>query len=321
MSVARKWVFPIIWMVIFAVIAGALVKIAFFPDADAAADPEQPWAEIIEPQYQVTTGTVRNDVTLSGTVAQDAPVDIPATLSGEVREVAVANGQSVERGQEILKLRALLFGDDGSPAGTKWMIVTASASGTLTGFTAWVGQQVSVGEVLGKVSRASYHVSGAIPPEQLYRLIDRPSEAQVTINGGPAPFTCTGLSIELPQAGAEGTPSGPVVRCAIPGEVTVFPGLQAELVIAGGIAENVLVVPVTAVEGSAGTGIVHAALPDGSSEPREVVLGLNDGFVVEVIEGLAEGELILEFVPGAINEDPMMDQICYSVPGGGMMCE
>ncbi|MCU1579329.1 MAG: hypothetical protein JWP19_1533 [Rhodoglobus sp.] len=336
MGVARKWVFPIVWIVIFAAIGSALLKIAFFPDQSAASDPAVPTAEIIEPQYAVAPGTVRNDVTLTGTVAADEAVPIPATLTGEVREVSVSQGQQVSAGQEILKVRAQVNYPDGT-SGTEWDIVTAPIDGVLSSFTALVGQNFSVGDPVGQVAPPSFHVSGSIPAEQLYRLINRPTDAQVTINGGPAPFTCTGLTITTALAGqggstgntggatdgggGTGSTGGPVVRCVVPPGVTVFSGLSAQLVIAGGVAENVLVVPITAVEGSAGTGNVYFLLPDGSTELRPVTLGLNDGTNVEVKGGLAEGDLILQFVPGAPSTvGGVNGQNCKPVGNGGMAC-
>jgi macrolide-specific efflux system membrane fusion protein len=329
-SIARKWIFPIAWIVIAAVIAASLVKIAFFPDQTPGTAPEEPTVEIVDPQYTVGLGTVQNDVVVSGTIAADAAIPIPATLSGEVREVAVRQGQAVTQGQEILKLRAVVSNPDGS-SGTEWDVIVAPASGILSRFTALVGQSFSVGDPVGQIAPPSFHVSGAIPPEQLYRLITQPTEAQVTITGGPAPFTCTGLAITVPLPGEDtgsgqgGGATGPTVSCAIPAEVQVFPGLSAEIVMAGGIAENVLVVPTTAVEGAAGTGNVYAVLADGSTEVRPVVLGLTDGVMVEITEGLDEGDVILQFVPGAPSspvDGPLGGGIvaCEILPDGTEVC-
>lgn len=331
MGIARKWVFPIVWIVIFAVIAGALVKLAFFPDTSASGSPDVPGAEIVEPEYEVIRGTVSNDVTLAGTVEADAAVPIPATLTGEVRELYVGAGQWVDAGTAILEMRAVVAYPDGT-SGTQWKTVTAPISGTLSSFAALVGQQFSVGDPVGQIAPPSFSVTGSIPPEQLYRLIERPGEAQVTINGGPAPFTCTGLTITTPLQGAgsgSGTgggnapaTGGPTVRCSVPAEVTVFPGLVAEIVIAGGVAEDVLVVPTTAVEGAAGSGNVYFVLADGTTEVRPVTLGLNDGINVEVTGGLEEGDVILQFVPGAPGVDPaMMGENCIDYGDGTMVCE
>ncbi|MBH0025317.1 efflux RND transporter periplasmic adaptor subunit [Salinibacterium sp. SWN248] len=322
-GVARRWVFPIIWMIIFAVIAAALVKFAFFGDALSADSLEYPTVAIEEQHYEVATGTITNDVELTGNITATAAVPIPATLSGEVREVAVSAGQSVKKGQEILKLRAEVVNPDGT-SGTQWKIVEAPATGKLTDFTALVGSSFQVGSAVGSVAPPSYIVSGTVPSEQLYRLVDRPKEASVAINGGPAPFTCTGLSIAFASAseagaGVEAT-SGPTVSCTVPSDVVVFPGLTADITIAGGIAEDVMIVPITAVEGAAGSGNVHFVLPDGTTELREVVLGLNDGVNVEVVSGLEVGDTILQFVPGAeaVDEEALPDN-CYK-DGDEVVC-
>jgi hypothetical protein len=330
-SIARKWVFPI---VVFAAIAAALVKIAFFPDSSQASNPDFPSVEIVEPQYSVMRGTVSNDVQLTGTVIADSAVPIPATGSGEVREVLVSQGQQVSAGQQILLIRSQVAYSDGT-SGTEWDYATAPVAGTLSSFTALVGQQFSVGEAVGQIAPPGFKVTGSIPPEQLYRLITRPADAQVTITGGPAPFTCTALTITTPLPGAgagsqggEGTggtggTTGPTVTCTVPSDVVVFAGLAANIVIAGGIAQDVLVVPTTAVEGAAGTGNVYFVLPDGTTETRAVTLGLNDGVNVEVTEGLEEGDLILQFVPGAPSVDGGMmgGDKCFPTGDGGMVCE
>jgi macrolide-specific efflux system membrane fusion protein len=307
MSVARTWVFPILRIVVFAVIAVALVKVAFF------ADPEQqqqggefPTGAIVEPQIPVMTGTVRNDIVLDGLVSADATVPIKATLAGEVRQVSVAPGQKVAKGAELMQIRG--FYDDGTH---RWSIVKAPATGILSSFEILPGQHVGVGEVIGQVAPPSFSVTATLPPEQLYRLTEKPTEAEVAIVGGPAPFTCTRLKIITPLPGAdsgeggEGGSSGTTVRCSVPKDVQVFSGLTAQLTIAGGIAENVLTVPTTAVEGGSGTGIVYLVGPDGATEPREVTLGLSDGISVEVTGGLEEGDIILQFVPGAPGDPGM----------------
>lgn len=317
MSVARRWVFPIIWMVLAAVIATALVKIAFFPDR-TVADPVVPGAEITDPQYVVTRGSIVNEVLADGTVSADAAVPVPATGAGEVRELYVGPGAWVAAGQEILLIKGQEPNADGT-VGTVWSTVTAPITGVLTSFPTLVGQTFSVGQAVGQISPPGFHVSASIPAEQLYRLLDKPTEAQVTITGGPAPFTCTGLVISTgtpSQGGGQGTgggdgtggsggTSGPTVSCAVPADVTVFPGLTAKLSIPGGTADDVLVVPTTAVEGASGTGTVYLVLADGTTEPRTVTLGLSDGVSVAVTEGLDEGDTILQFVPGAPATDGM----------------
>ena len=327
-SIARKWVFPILRILVFAVIAAALVKLAFFADPIEQSG-EVPTGEIVEPQIPVTLGTIQNDVVLSGSVNANPAVPVKATFGGEVREVLIKQGKVVKKGTPILVVRAELVNLNGTPY-TRTETITAGANGILSSFSILVGQVVGIGDVIGQVAPQSFNVTATIAPEQLYRLTEQPTEAQVTVQGGPAPFTCTSLRIitPLPGAGGEGTGegegTGTTVRCAVPGDVRVFPGLVADMTIAGGIAENVLTVPMTAVQGAADTGIVFVVLADGTQEERPVTLGLNDGINVEIIEGLSEGEIVLQFVPGAVAGDPGGVPIDPGFPiddGGGVTSE
>jgi macrolide-specific efflux system membrane fusion protein len=325
-SIARKWVFPILRIVVFAVIAAALVKLAFFADPVEQSG-EMPTGEIVEPQIPVMIGTIQNDIVLSGTVNANPAIPVKATFGGEVREVLVKQGKVVKKGTPVLVVRAELVNLNGTPY-TRTETIVAGAAGVLSSFSVLVGQVVGIGDVVGQVAPQTFNVTATIAPEQLYRLTEQPTEAQVSVQGGPAPFTCAGLKIVTPLPGSggddggEGEGTGTTVRCSVPGDVRVFPGLVADLTIAGGIAENVLTVPMTAVQGAADTGIVFAVLEDGSYEERPVTLGLNDGINVEIVDGLTEGELVLQFVPGAV-ADPGGVPIDpgFPVEDGGVIVE
>lgn len=78
-------------------------------------------------------------------------------------------------------------------------------------------------------------------------------------------------------------------------------------------------IPVTAVKGGAGNGVVWVDAGDGSEpEERTVKLGVNDGEMVEVVEGLAEGDGIRQFVPGFAAP---VEEVCYDDGTGGEICE
>ncbi len=334
MGVTRTWIFPILRIVIFLAIASALVKMAFFSEAASAGDgPEFPTGVISEPEVAVTVGTIQNDVTVQGTIVADPALPVKATLNGDVTKLLVGVGAPVAADTPVLTIRSETpgaFRDDGTLAPAKIVTVTvlAGSPGILSALPVIVGQTVAVGDAVGQVAPTSFAVSGTLAPDQQYRLLTRPTEAEVTITGGPAPFICTQLTITSALAGADpasdpngGAPaSGATVRCGVPGEVTVFAGLGAELTLAGGVAENVLTVPVTSVEGSSGAGSVYLRLPDGTSESAEVVIGLNDGVNVEIKEGLAEGDLVLQFIPGAPQVGVDMGDGCMSFPDGSVTC-
>lgn len=324
-GVWRTVVWPVLRLAVLAVIAVALVKVAFFPDASAseAGSDLPPTASMEEPLVAVAVGTVRNDLSLTGQVLPDDPVVVRSTQTGTVSRILASNGQGVSAGTELYVVRvetqATQPNDDGSvPAPTvRFFTITSPAAGTLTGFEVLLNQELQVGTETGSVQPATFHVDAPLTAQEQYRLTTQPTEAQVQIPGGPAPFTCTSLQVLQPASSSGGDASGDddamgvstaTARCQVPAEVRVFSGLAADVTIAGGVAENVLTLPTTAVLGSADTGRVVRIGADGAQEEVQVELGLTDGQVIEIRSGLADGEQVMQFVPGGEPlDDPCLD--------------
>lgn len=392
MRVFRRVILPVAWLAVFAVIAVTLVKIAFVdglkPD-DAVAGPS---AQVAIPVVQAARATVTNSVEIQATVQSDTAAGVRSTAAGVVSHIFLEPGAKVALGERLYQVRTELPPEPGGetaesptaggePGASAPRQVTARAplytytdvlapvSGTLETLTVLLKQQVGVGEATGTVNPGTFTVSGSVNAAQQYRLLAKPGSAQVSVVGGPAPFTCptvvlknnaasdtaaasggglasagggsVGRSVPHAQAGPGGgggappqdsTPTG-TLSCAIPSGVEVFAGLGATMTVTAGESANVVTVPLTAVQGSVKDGIVWIA-PAGSApagggpaaggeggpagpgaagaaagppagapaappEQRKVQLGLNDGTVVEIVSGLAEGESVLEFVPGA----------------------
>lgn len=300
MLVWRRWVFPILMVVIFGVIAAGLTKIAFFPDP--AAPPVVPDAAIADPVVEVTRGEVANALTLTGTIARDEEYAVRSPRNGKIDEVHVADGQAVAAGQLLVTIKY-----------DQWYYedVYAPEAGDVSELLDMVGQTVSLGGDIATLTPARYHVHGDIKPAQLYRLVGAPTEGTVTIPDGPAPFICTGLTTSV---SSDGTTS---VRCAVPSDQVVFAGLPVTLDVHVGTASDVLVVPLTALKGGARSGVVWVEAAGGLEEST-VSLGVNDGTLAEVTEGLAEGDRIREFVPGAVESS---EPVCHDIGNGQQYCE
>ncbi|SIS08972.1 efflux RND transporter periplasmic adaptor subunit [Microbacterium sp. RURRCA19A] len=343
MGIARTWVFPILRMLLVAIIATALIKLAFFPDGPAEADPAQPTGTIVEPRVPVTSGTITNDVVITATVSADPAVPLRSTAAGTVNKIFIAQGATVAAGDVVFNVKVPIERDPADsvdaegkpkPAIFRYEDVEAPIAGTLSSLSVIAGEELAIGTAAGNVAPPTFSVSGSLEPAQQYRLLNRPGDASVTITGGPAAFTCTNLRITTPLAGssqddaasstggaaASGSTAGSATTatCAVPGDVTVFAGLAAQMTISGGTAENVLVIPTTAVRGAAQSGTVWVSTPDGAAEERAVALGLTDGTQVQITDGLTEGEEILEFAPGAMATAP---DGCTTYPDGSMYCE
>lgn len=303
MIVWRRWIFPLLLVLVFGACAAALVKIAFFPDrAESVVSPE---SGITDPAVLVERGQVVNALSLSGNVARDEAYTVRSELNGAVLAVHVGEGATVAAGQKLYTVRQ----DDPR----KDIDVLAPEAGDVSEFAIVKGQTTTVGTETYKLTPSRYHLLATVDPVQLYRLVNAPTEATVTITGGPAPFACTGVGV---QVTAEGTAN---VRCAIPADQTVFAGLPATMDLALGQVDDALVIPVTAVQGGAGSGKVWVDAGDGTDpEERAVTLGVNDGVMVEVTEGLAEGDSIRQFVPGFVAP---VEEFCYEVSPGVEQCD
>ncbi|ALV44491.1 Multidrug efflux pump subunit AcrA (membrane-fusion protein) [Arthrobacter alpinus] len=352
MRVLRRVVFPIVWLLIFSVIAVALVKIAFIDGLKDQGEQLVPQARIQAPVIAAALATVTNTVELTGTVQSDAAVPVRSTSAGKVVHFFVEKGAQLAAGDKIYQVRSEVVpdpvaevepsekseesGKTAAPAAGPvyaYTDVVAPAAGTLDTLTVLLNQETSVGETTGSLAPGTFSITGSLTTAQQFRLMGRPTTATGTVTNGPAPFTCQ--NVQLSNAPAEtGTGAaapGPVdpsmmgaapaetgsgkVTCSIPADVSVFPGLGASIALTAGEAKDVVALPLTAVKGSVQNGVVWIQTADGGApEERDVVLGLNDGNQVEIASGLKEGEQVLEFVPGtdAVMPDGQM-------PGFGMM--
>lgn len=342
MGVVHRYVFPTIRILLWAAIAVSLAKIAFTgATTDPDGDPLTPSAEIIEPTVTVGTGDVVNVVTVPGTVVADPAAPVRATGDGTVSAVLVTDGQTVAVGTALLEVRKEVpqeptvrtdpvTGEQSTterPPRVVKETVASTAAGTAR-LTVLKGQAVAVGDTVGSVDPGTLSVTGTLTAEQQYRLLTVPAEAEVTLAGGPAPFTCTGLRIGSPPSGDSGgeVPAGDpattvsgALTCAVPAGTVAFPGLGASIAVTNGSATEVVVVPTTAVEGSVQQGNVWVVSEPGAEpEKRAVTLGLTDGTQVQVTEGLAEGEEVLEFAPVERPADPAIP--CGEPGADPMVC-
>lgn len=335
-GVVRTVVFPALRLVVWALIALALLWIAFVRpsgrDADAAASPS---AVVQPPATAITKGDVVNTVNLQGTIQADPATTVKATAAGQVGKVRAEVGDAVEKGTPLFTVVVTVEptttttstttnGDPATPAPaptatTKTVTVTSTVAGTLASLDVLAGQDVTVGQAVATVSPGTLTVSAPLTQAQQYRLLKPPTSAQVTVPGGPGAFECTSLRTGTPPATGEGgstggsngidpytgmpadpssTATGATVTCAVPDGVQVFAGLSAAVDVTAGQATGVLLAPVTAVQGTVGTGTVWTVAEDGSTTEAPVTLGLTDGQNVEITGGVTEGQQVLQFVPG-----------------------
>ncbi len=93
------------------------------------------------------------------------------------------------------------------------------------------------------------------------------------------------------------------------------PGMTAEVTILIDTLDNVLCVPVTAILPLKGKDYVYAILPNGRTERREVKLGATNDILIELKEGVKEGESVAMNPAGLLSESEKNEAFSTTVRG------
>ncbi|HEX7353186.1 efflux RND transporter periplasmic adaptor subunit [Brachybacterium sp.] len=361
MDTLRRYVFPVIWMLILGLIAVALAKMAFFPSGgdDQAQDPLAPSADF--DQYAliaVEPSDLSSELVLPAMVQPDAGTALKATSTGEITRIWRGDGDQVDLGERVLQVRypaepepselpVIAEGEDGGegeddmdgaapipapqPAEIEYRYVNlvATAAGTISGMEVAEWDDLTEGDEVAAISPGTYSIVADLTPEQQLSLLDMELDASAELPTTPDPVTCASPAItedaEIEELDAPAAPqvdpfteetvasegaeiSAAQLVCPVPAEARVVPGLSVEVTVDLGTRTGVLTVPTTAVEGEGTAGTVYT-LDETTGEPVavDVTLGMRGDGTVEVIEGLEQGQEILEFAPGVDAEDPSLE--------------
>lgn len=174
--------------------------------------------------------------------------------------------------------------------------VRAQIHGGPSGFLcAWAG--LGQAGVPGTVAHASEgpHHAGATPAA----LVTRSSTLAFSPRALAVVNPTTGASEPSASMQASGramqpSSSGVTLRCEIPDDVRVAPGMTGTMVLQLDDPTTTEALPVTAVVGTAGQGQVVVVQDDGDTELRTVKLGVSDIYYIEITGGLAPTETVLQ---------------------------
>ncbi|RKS05411.1 hypothetical protein DFP74_1007 [Nocardiopsis sp. Huas11] len=273
---------------------------------------------------EVEMGSVDSLMVLDATVRAEPGEDVKARNGGTVTRVWVTDGSLVDNGAPLLNV-AVPDADAGGEedadgaegAGTREVSLYAPTEGRVSGLgDLQVGDVLEPGAVAANVAPDEFRAVASVPANDLYRFYEDPHDILLEITEGPPAAECEFLSLGAAEEGAApgggeeeeggGGGGGSELSCRVPSDLRVFEGVTGKMSVATGGAENVMIVPVTAVRGTSESGEVIVVADDGTEEVREVELGVSDGSSVEVVSGLSVGDQVLDPIP----LDPRFD-----VPG------
>lgn len=257
-------------------------------------------SNVDSPRFQLNPNPVlvrRGDIASSfrsrGQVAPSRSLVVQASLTGTVDSLSVEEGTLIELGTSIVRLIEL-----GSIR--KHHTVNAPFGGRVVSFMVEKGATVQAGQPLFEIESSEAVVEAQIHPSNLYEFSDRPEGITATIIDGPGPFDCGFLGIRRAtspaQASAETRVTQYILRCQIPADVRAIIGAPAELQIISKSANDVLLVPRTAVFGRGQERFV--TLVSGPRRwPVRVTVGIFSEIEVEIVSGVKEGDTVLDIAP------------------------
>ena len=333
MSTFRTVVLPVLRLLVWIVIAIALLVLAFGGGRNSTST-LAPEVGDTDSVALVSQGDIRSVIEVSGTVTADPAVVVKSTSTGKVSRVRVNVGDTVDKGQRLFDVVVELPPTGGqtttNPDGTtsttpvqnrtRTDAVVATAAGKITRLDVLKDQETAIGTDVAWVEPGTLKVKAPLTQQEQFRLLSPPASAQAQAPGGPAPFECTELKTGAaqdntsndnnsnnvdPMTGMAGASPTAEITCTVPAGATVFAGMSANLTIDTGSVTGVLVLPVSAVQGTVGTGKVWLPNPNGQPTEKDVTLGLTDGTMVEITGGLKEGDQVLEFAPVPMDDTPM----------------
>ncbi|WP_444961126.1 HlyD family efflux transporter periplasmic adaptor subunit [Nocardiopsis sp. M1B1] len=328
----KKWIIIGAVLVLVGGLTGAgylLVSRLGGPGAGEDAGMQEAALDVGGAPVEVVLGEVSSVLVLDAVVRAEPGEPVEARNGGTVSHLWVGEGAEVGQGAPVVNVKVPargepVVGEDGrvpDALTTEEVTLYAPAAGTVSGLEdVMVGDVLEPGAVVATVAPEEFRAVASIPPNDLYRFYEDPRDILLQIDQGPPAAACEFLSLGTAEGGAPvpeegggegaedvgGGGGGAELACRVPADLEVFEGVQGQLSVSTGTATNALVVPVTAVRGTAGSGEVVVVGEDGTEETREVVLGVSDGSSVEVTEGLSIGETVLDPIP----LDPRFD-----VPG------
>lgn len=185
---------------------------------------------------------------------------------------------------------------DNAKAALKAATMTAPFDGTIVSVGATVGDLVSSGTTVIVLADLTDLRVRAIVDETDIGNVQVGQEATITFDAFPG-IRFQGKVLEVPL---QGKLSQNILTYEVPvsmGKVTdvsLKPGMTANVSILVGRRQNVLLVPVLAVQqGEEGNVVKVLDSPSGPAVETRVVLGLSDGLNVEVKQGLNEGDRVV----------------------------
>lgn len=282
MDILRRYVFPVIWMLILGVIALALAKMAFFPSGGDEQSQETVTPGASFDDYALTavdTTDLSSSLVLPAMVTPDPGTELKASSTGEITKIWRTDGDHVEQGERILQVRypvepepvevpaapadgeaGLEQGGEGAvpepapqPAAPvdeyRYVNLIATGSGTISGMEVEEWDGLTEGDAVATISPGTYSIVADLTPEQQLSLLDVELAATALLPTSPDPATCSAPAItEDAEIEEPAAPAGPEIDPFTGEEISSGGGGVSAAQLVCPVPEDVRVVPGLSVD-------------------------------------------------------------------------
>jgi hypothetical protein len=261
-----------------------------------------------------TRQDLANKVSLSGKVTVNPVFGIVSPVAGQIRYATVST--STVTPTKPTRVATVT-------AKGKSYKVEVPAGAVFAGRLVDDRSTVPAGMPIVSARQVGYGIVAEIDGASAYKISSALTSVRAQIQDGPGPFACKVVGTiaalpagtipepppppapdpsaspappmhepQQPEGPAPSEATGMRVVCLAPASVKLINGAPVTLEVITAQAVNALVLPVEAVAGGQGKGMVDVVKPDGTKETREVVLGLTDGRMIEIKAGLTEQDTV-----------------------------
>ncbi|WP_417365301.1 biotin/lipoyl-containing protein [Glutamicibacter arilaitensis] len=270
--------------------AGPLFIGIMLLDGCAGANPNEsalPGGDERAPTVQVTKQDITSVLAVSGSTETNSKLSLTTKGVGRI-DWKVKEGQNVQQGTVLAEI-------DGGE-------ITAPSDGKILSFTVPSGSTARPNFPVGVFEARTLGIKVQVPVEDAYRLYSTPAAAVASIEAGPAAQPCELFLTGFEQSAEVAEQTLPEFVCILEPNVDSMPGLPAKVGIETASSSNALTLPVESVSGSSQNGQVTTVSSTDEKQKRDVRLGISDGNVIEIVEGLKEGDSVLAVSPGIFDE-------------------
>lgn len=174
---------------------------------------------------------------------------------------------------------------------------TTSIAGIVSDLLVSDGAYVEAGQPIATVARSQRLTLKALLPVRYIDFLPRVASANILLS------CAKGGAINLSERGGRLLSSSTSAGDATPGYLPVYftfdnhgdvvPGTPVEVVLIGSQREDAISVPLTSISEQQGEMFVYLKEDDHAYEKCPVRVGRNDGFRVEILDGISEGDSVV----------------------------